>query len=53
MSREPRYRVNFVGYSAYAVARKHGRDVDYAMLDFISGAAFMRADGGLCLSALI
>jgi hypothetical protein len=39
--------VKFVGYSANVIARKYGRDVEYAMLDFVSGAAFMRADGGL------
>ena len=47
MPREPRYGVKFVGYSADVIARKYGRDVEYAMLDFVSGAAFMRADGGL------
>jgi hypothetical protein len=46
MPREPRYAVNFVGYSAYVIARKYGRHVLYAMLDFVSGAAFMPADGG-------
>jgi hypothetical protein len=46
MPREPRYGVKFVGYSANVIARKNGRDVEYARLDFVSGAAFMRADGG-------
>jgi hypothetical protein len=46
MPREPRYGVKFVGYSADVIARKNGRDVEYARLDFVSGAAFMRADGG-------
>jgi hypothetical protein len=47
MPREPRYGVKFVGYSADVIARKYGRDVVYAMLDFVSGAAFMPAHGGL------
>jgi hypothetical protein len=46
MPHEPRYGVKFVGYSANVIARKNGRDVEYARLDFVSGAAFMRADGG-------
>jgi hypothetical protein len=46
MPREPRYGVKFVGYSADMIARKYGRDVEYAMLDFVSGGALMRADGG-------
>ena len=47
MPREPRYGVKFVGYSADVIARKYGRDVVYATLDFVSGAAFMNAEGGL------
>jgi hypothetical protein len=46
MPREPRYGVKFVGYSAEVIARKNGRDVEYAMLDFVSGAASMHAHGG-------
>jgi hypothetical protein len=46
MPREPRYGVKFVGYSAEVIARKNGRDVEYVMLDFVSGAALMHADGG-------
>jgi hypothetical protein len=46
MPREPRYGVKFVGYSADVIARKNGRDVEYAGLDFVSGAASMCADGG-------
>jgi hypothetical protein len=41
-----KYGVNFVGYRADVIARKYGRDVKYAMLDFVSGTAFMNADGG-------
>jgi hypothetical protein len=44
--RAPRYGVKFVGYSADVIARKYGRDVEYAVLDFVSGAASMNADGG-------
>ena len=47
MSREARYAVKFVGYSAEVIARgKFGRDVVYAMLDFVSGAVSMFADEG-------
>jgi hypothetical protein len=46
MPPEPRYGVKFVGYSAYVIARKYGRDVEYATLGFVTGAAFMKADGG-------
>jgi hypothetical protein len=46
MPREPRYGVKFVGYTADVIARKYGRDVEYAMLDFVSGATYMHADGG-------
>jgi hypothetical protein len=46
MPRAPRYGVKFVGYLANVIARKYGRDVEYAGLDFVSGAASMHADGG-------
>jgi hypothetical protein len=46
MPRAPRYGVKFVGYSGDVIARKYGRDVEYAVLDFVSGAASMHADGG-------
>jgi hypothetical protein len=46
MSRKAKYGVKFVGYSGYVVARKYGREVDYAQLDFISGVASVQADGG-------
>ena len=46
MPRAPRYGVKFVGYLADVIARKYGRDVEYAGLDFVSGAASMHADGG-------
>jgi hypothetical protein len=42
-----KYGVQFIGYSARVIAReKYGREVDYAMLDFVSGATSMHADGG-------
>ena len=46
MRHKPKYGVMFVGYSAYVSARKYGRERDYAQLDFVSGAAFLRADCG-------
>jgi hypothetical protein len=45
--RKVQYGVKFVGYAAYVVARgKYGRNVEYAMLDFVSGCVLMHADGG-------
>jgi len=50
MQREAQYGVKFVGYSAYVIARgKYGHEVEYATLDFVSGAASMHADGGWVL----
>ena len=47
MPRKAKYGVQFIGYSALVIAReKYGREVDYAMLDFVSGATSMHADGG-------
>jgi hypothetical protein len=47
MPRKAKYGVQFIGYSARVIAReKYGREVDYAMLDFVSGATSMHADGG-------
>jgi hypothetical protein len=46
LPRNAQYGVKFVGYSAYVIARKYGREVQYAMLDFFSDAASMHADGG-------
>jgi len=50
MPRKAQYGVKFVGYSAYVIARgKYGREVEYATLDFFSGAASVHADGGWVL----
>ena len=49
MSLEAKYAVTFVGYSANVIARKYGREIQYATLDFVSGAAAMLADGGYVL----
>jgi hypothetical protein len=46
MSGKTKYGVNFIGYSAFVGARENGRDIDYAQLDFITGAASLHADGG-------
>ena len=46
MSRKAKYAVKFVGYSASVIAAKYGRELEYATLDFVSGAFFMHADGG-------
>jgi hypothetical protein len=40
------YGVQFVGYSASVMARKYGREVDYATLDFITGYASVLGDCG-------
>jgi hypothetical protein len=39
MSRQAKYGVKFVGYSADVIARKHGREIKYANLDFVTGGA--------------
>jgi hypothetical protein len=46
LPRNAQYGVKFVGYSADVIARKYGREVQYATLDFVSDAASMHADGG-------
>jgi len=47
MPHKTQYAVGFLGYSAKVIARgKYGRDVDYAMLDFVRGGVCMIADGG-------
>jgi len=46
MPRKAKYAVQFVGYSARVIAKeKYGREVDYATLDFVSGATSIHADG--------
>ena len=40
------YGVQFVGYSASVMARKCGREVEYATLDFITGYASVNGDCG-------
>ena len=48
MPGELRYAVKFVGYSAYVIARKYGRDDEYLVADLncVCGVACMYADGG-------
>jgi hypothetical protein len=46
MQRKTKYGVQFVGYSAKVIARKYGREAEYAMLDFFSGATSVRVEGG-------
>jgi uncharacterized protein YsxB (DUF464 family) len=46
VSREPKYAVKFVGYAASVIARKGHREIDYAHLDFVCGAASIHAYGG-------
>jgi hypothetical protein len=41
-----RYGVQFVGYLANVIDRKYGREITFATLDFVSGTAFLHADGG-------
>jgi hypothetical protein len=46
MPRKAKYAVQFVGYLASVIAReKYGREVEYATLDFVSGATSIHADG--------
>jgi hypothetical protein len=46
MPSKPKYGVKFVGYSADVIARKYGREVEYATLDFVTGRALVRANIG-------
>jgi hypothetical protein len=46
MGKNLRFHITFFGYVANVFALKGRKDVDYATLDFISGAATLRADGG-------
>jgi hypothetical protein len=46
LPRNVQYGVKFVGYSAAVIARKNGREVQYAGLDFFNDVASMHADGG-------
>jgi hypothetical protein len=46
MPRKAQYGVQFVGYSADVIARKNGREIECARLDFITGGASVHADGG-------
>ena|SRR5260370_2798689 len=49
MPGKARYGVKFVGYSAFVIARKYGRKIDYAHLDFEAGGASIHGDGGLVI----
>jgi hypothetical protein len=46
MPRQAMYGVKFVGYSANLIARKYGREVEYATLDFITGGVSVMGNGG-------
>src|SRR5262245_60303018 len=52
MPRESRYAVKFVGYSAFVIPRKYGRngEASVADLNFGCGVACMHADGGLVIA---
>jgi hypothetical protein len=51
MPHKPKYAVKYVGYAAYVVARgKCGTEIDYATIDFVSGAVSLHANGGSILS---
>jgi hypothetical protein len=43
---KPKYGVRFVGYSADVFAKKNGREVEYAMLDFAFGTTRVSVEGG-------
>ena len=49
MQYKTKYGVQFVGYSAKVIARKYGRQVDYAMLDFAGGGTSIHVEGGLVM----
>jgi hypothetical protein len=50
MSGKIKYAVQFIGYSAFVGAHENGHDVDYAQLNFVSGAASVNADDGWVLA---
>jgi hypothetical protein len=52
VAHKTQYGVKFVGYSAWIIARKYGREVEYAQFDFVSGYAFLRSDCGSVKSEL-
>jgi hypothetical protein len=41
-----KYGVKFIGYSAFVGAHENGHEVDYAQLDFVTGAASVKTDCG-------
>lgn len=47
----PSHGVKFIGYIAQIVAIKTGGDVDCAVVDFISGATTLQAEGGHVMGA--
>ena len=46
VTHKAQYGVKFVGYSAWIIARKHGREVEYATLDLITGYASVNGNCG-------
>jgi hypothetical protein len=46
VSKVSRFGVAFVGYTANIFGLKNGREIEYATLDFVSGCAILKADGG-------
>ena len=40
------YGVKFIGYGAYVLANKKGVEIDCGHLDFVSGCASLKANGG-------
>ena len=45
-----KYGVKFIGYSAFVVGRKFGRETQHAMLDFLTDDVSINADGGHVLA---
>jgi hypothetical protein len=46
MGHKLQYGVRFIGYLAQVIARKYGREIDYAQVDFVTGSVSIHADGG-------
>jgi hypothetical protein len=49
MKRETQYGVHYLGYSAKLIASKDDREIEYAHLDFVSGAVSLNASEGWIL----
>jgi hypothetical protein len=50
MGKDLRFGVKFIGYSAEVIALKGGNEIDYATIDFVSGAVILKAEHGYVMT---